>query len=83
MTGLSYLHGAGGTPLIGETIGVSFDQAVERFDERDAPDRLPVETHLGAAARKHQTPRRGPRNARRDRSSASTEVVELKSIADF
>jgi len=56
MTQLSYVHGAGGTPLIGETIGVYFDQAVERFGERDAPDRLPVETHLGAAAKKHRTP---------------------------
>ncbi len=36
MTGLSYVHGAGGTPLIGQTIGVYFDQAVERFGERDA-----------------------------------------------
>jgi fatty-acyl-CoA synthase len=36
MTGLSYVHGADGTPLIGETIGVYFDQAVERFGERDA-----------------------------------------------
>jgi fatty-acyl-CoA synthase len=32
----SYVHGASGTPLIGETIGVYFDQAVERFGERDA-----------------------------------------------
>jgi fatty-acyl-CoA synthase len=36
MTRLSYVHGASGTPLIGETIGVYFDQAVERFGERDA-----------------------------------------------
>src|SRR5271169_3007428 len=36
MPQLSYVHGAGGTPLIGETIGVYFDQAVERFGERDA-----------------------------------------------
>jgi fatty-acyl-CoA synthase len=36
MTGPSYVHGASGTPLIGETIGVYFDQAVERFGERDA-----------------------------------------------
>ena len=33
---VSYVHGASGTPLIGETIGVYFDQAVERFGERDA-----------------------------------------------
>jgi fatty-acyl-CoA synthase len=36
MTRLSYVHGTSGTPLIGETIGVYFDQAVERFGERDA-----------------------------------------------
>jgi fatty-acyl-CoA synthase len=36
MTRPSYVHGASGTPLIGETIGVYFDQAVERFGERDA-----------------------------------------------
>ena len=33
---VSYVHGASGTPLIGETIGVYFDRAVERFGERDA-----------------------------------------------
>jgi fatty-acyl-CoA synthase len=36
MSQLSYVHGASETPLIGETIGVYFDQAVERFGERDA-----------------------------------------------
>jgi fatty-acyl-CoA synthase len=36
MTGLSYVHGASGTPLIGETIGVYFDQVVERLGGRDA-----------------------------------------------
>src|SRR5271170_2391365 len=36
MTRLSYVHGASETPLIGETIGVYFDQAVERFGGRDA-----------------------------------------------
>ena len=36
MTRLSYVHGASETPLIGETIGIYFDQAVERFGERDA-----------------------------------------------
>jgi fatty-acyl-CoA synthase len=36
MTRLSYVHGASETPLIGETIGVYFDQAVERFGRRDA-----------------------------------------------
>ena len=36
MTRPSYVHGASGTPLIGETIGVYFDRAVERFGERDA-----------------------------------------------
>jgi fatty-acyl-CoA synthase len=33
---LSYAHGASPTPLLGETIGVYFDAAVERFSERDA-----------------------------------------------
>ncbi len=32
----SYVHGASETPLIGETIGVYFDNAAERFAERDA-----------------------------------------------
>ena len=32
----SYVHGASVTTLIGETIGVYFDQAAERFGERDA-----------------------------------------------
>ena len=33
---LSYVHGASETPLIGETIGVYFDHAVERYGERQA-----------------------------------------------
>ncbi len=32
----SYVHGASVTTLIGETIGVYFDEAAERFGERDA-----------------------------------------------
>src|SRR5579864_7513873 len=32
----SYVHGASGVPLIGETIGVHFDRVVDRFPERDA-----------------------------------------------
>jgi fatty-acyl-CoA synthase len=32
----SYAHGASPTPLIGETIGVYFDAAVDRFGARDA-----------------------------------------------
>src|SRR5580658_8675541 len=32
----SYVHGISETPLIGETIGVYFDEAVARFAERDA-----------------------------------------------
>jgi fatty-acyl-CoA synthase len=32
----SYVHGVSATPLIGDTIGVHFDQAVERFTDRDA-----------------------------------------------
>ncbi len=32
----SYVHGASGTPLIGETIGVHFDKVAERCSERDA-----------------------------------------------
>jgi len=32
----SYVHGASATPLIGETIGNRFDQAVERWPEREA-----------------------------------------------
>ena len=36
MTRLSYVHGASETALIGETIGAYFDQAVDRFGERDA-----------------------------------------------
>jgi len=36
MPQLSYVHGASGTPFIGDTIGVYFDRIVERFGERDA-----------------------------------------------
>jgi fatty-acyl-CoA synthase len=36
MPQLSYVHGANGTPFIGDTIGVHFDRIVERFGERDA-----------------------------------------------
>src|SRR5213592_1027481 len=36
MAQLSYVHGASGTPLIGDTIGVHFDKIVERHGERDA-----------------------------------------------
>ncbi len=36
MNPLSYVHGASQTPLIGQTIGVYFDEAVKRFGERDA-----------------------------------------------
>jgi fatty-acyl-CoA synthase len=32
----SYIHGVGTTPLIGDTIGVYFDQAAERWADRDA-----------------------------------------------
>ena len=32
----SYVHGASQTPLIGETIGALFDQAVQRWSDRDA-----------------------------------------------
>jgi fatty-acyl-CoA synthase len=32
----SYVHGASGTPLIGQTIGVYFDAAVERYGARQA-----------------------------------------------
>ena len=32
----SYAHGVSMTPLIGETIGVHFDQAAERWADRDA-----------------------------------------------
>jgi fatty-acyl-CoA synthase len=31
---LSYAHGASATPLLGETIGVQFDRAVERWGDR-------------------------------------------------
>jgi fatty-acyl-CoA synthase len=33
---LSYVHGASSTPLMGETIGVFFDHAVERWRDREA-----------------------------------------------
>src|SRR6202043_647822 len=36
MARLSYVHGASGTPFIGDTIGVHFDRIVERFADRDA-----------------------------------------------
>src|SRR5690348_9106883 len=36
MPQLSYVHGASGTPFIGDTIGLHFDRIVERFGERDA-----------------------------------------------
>ena len=36
MPQLSYVHGASGTPLIGDTIGVYFDRIAERFAECDA-----------------------------------------------
>ena len=32
----SYVHGASAVPLIGDTIGVHFDKAVERWGEREA-----------------------------------------------
>jgi fatty-acyl-CoA synthase len=36
MAQLSYVHGASGTPLIGETIGAHFDKVAERCGERAA-----------------------------------------------
>ena len=36
MPQLSYVHGASGTPFIGDTIGVHFDRIAERFGARDA-----------------------------------------------
>jgi fatty-acyl-CoA synthase len=36
MAGLSYVHGASSTPLIGDTIGVHFDAAAARWGARDA-----------------------------------------------
>ncbi|MEV0010077.1 AMP-binding protein [Streptomyces sp. NPDC047973] len=36
MTGLSYAHGTGETPLLGDTIGRNLDRAVEAFGEREA-----------------------------------------------
>ena len=38
MAGLtqSYVHGASGVPLIGDTVGVHFDKAAERWRERPA-----------------------------------------------
>ena len=42
----SYAHGVSMTPLIGETIGVHFDQAAERWSSRDALDRAPAKRPL-------------------------------------
>jgi fatty-acyl-CoA synthase len=36
MAQLSYVHGASGTPFIGDTIGAHFDRIAERFGDRDA-----------------------------------------------
>ncbi|MEU9362627.1 AMP-binding protein [Streptomyces sp. NPDC048301] len=36
MTGLSYAHGTGETPLLGDTVGRNLDRAVEAFGEREA-----------------------------------------------
>jgi fatty-acyl-CoA synthase len=36
MTRSSYVHGASATPLVGDTIGVYFDQIVARFGDREA-----------------------------------------------
>src|SRR6202011_931891 len=36
MAQLSYVHGASGTPFIGDTIGVYFDRIAERFGDHDA-----------------------------------------------
>src|ERR1700731_5277206 len=36
MPQLSYVHGASGTPFIGDTIGVHFDRIAEQFGGRDA-----------------------------------------------
>lgn len=36
MSGLSYAHGTGDTPLLGDTIGRNLDRAVEAFGEREA-----------------------------------------------
>jgi len=36
MAQLSYVHGASGTPFIGDTIGVHFDRIAEPFGDRDA-----------------------------------------------
>src|ERR1700726_580627 len=36
MARLSYVHGASGTPFIGDTIGVHFDRIAERFGDHDA-----------------------------------------------
>ena len=36
MKTLSYVHGASATPLIGDTIGVYFDEIVARFGDREA-----------------------------------------------
>ena len=34
---LSYVHGAGTTPLIADTIGAALNDAAERWGDRDAP----------------------------------------------
>src|SRR6202043_3563205 len=36
MARLSYVHGASGTPFIGDTIGVHFDRIAARFGDHDA-----------------------------------------------
>lgn len=35
-SGLSYVHGTSAIPLLGETLGVHFDRAVQRWAQRDA-----------------------------------------------
>ena len=35
MPQLSYVHGASGTPFIGDTIGVHFDRIAERFGAQE------------------------------------------------
>ena len=36
VSGLSYVHGTSAVPLLGETLGVHFDRAVQRWAQRDA-----------------------------------------------
>ncbi|MGW2844309.1 AMP-binding protein [Streptomyces sp. NPDC001274] len=36
MTGLSYAHGTGTTPLLGDTIGRNLDRAIEAYGDREA-----------------------------------------------